>query len=210
MSATTLEESEPTLGTSPESREKTRRDFLYLATGATAAVGTGVAIWPLIDSMNPAADVLALSTVEVDLAPIEVGQRITVVWRGRPVFIVRRSAEQIARARADDNNPDLIDPQPDAARVQNPEWLILTGVCTHLGCIPGGQQPGDKRGDWGGWFCACHGSIYDIAGRVRRGPAPENLWLFPYKFLDGGSVQLGVADEKWVPFSTKRGGIFKA
>jgi len=192
-----------------ENHAETRRDFLYLATGAVAVTGAAAAVWPLIDSMNPSADVLALATVEVDLDPIAAGQRVTVIWRGQPVFIVHRTAEQIARARKDDNDPELIDPQPDAARVQNPEWLIVTGICTHLGCIPLGQKPNDPQGPWGGWFCPCHGSIYDIAGRVRRGPAPENLWLFPYKFLEGGSVLLGIADAKWAPFSGKRGGVFK-
>lgn len=193
-----------------EEHTETRRDFLYLATGAVATVGAAAAIWPLIDSMNPSAEVLALATVEVDLSPIPPGQRITVIWRSQPVFIVHRTAEQIARARKDDANPNLIDPQPDAARVQNPEWLIVTGICTHLGCIPLGQKETDPRGPWGGWFCPCHGSIYDVAGRVRRGPAPENLWLLPYKFVDDGIVRLGVADEKWVPFSGKKGGVFKA
>ncbi len=197
-------------GGAPDRAGGTRRDFLYLATGAVAATGAAAVAWPLIDSMNPSADVLALATVDVDLDPIPAGQRITVIWRGQPVFIVHRTPEQIARARKDDDDPGLIDPQPDAARVQNPEWLIVTGICTHLGCIPLGQKANDPRGPWGGWFCPCHGSIYDIAGRVRRGPAPENLWLFPYRFQDDGTVQLGVADEKWAPFSGKRGGVFRA
>jgi len=207
---TALDSSNGTEPTNTGEPSETRRDFLYLATGAVAIVGAGAAVWPLIDSMNPSADVLALATVEVDLSPIVVGQRITATWRGQPIFIVHRSAEQIALAKKDDGNPELIDPQPDSARVQNPEWLILTGICTHLGCIPLGQKSNDPRGPWEGWYCPCHGSIYDIAGRVRRGPAPENLWLFPYKFLGGGKVIFGVADAKWVPFGGKRGGIFKA
>ena len=170
--------------------EGTRRDFLYLATGATAAVGTGAMVWPLIDNMNPAADVLALSTTEIDLEGIEVGQRITVTWRGRPVFIVRRTPEQIEQARADDQ-ADLIDPEPDSARVIEPEWLIVVGVCTHLGCIPLGQKEGDPVGRYGGWFCPCHGSLYDISGRVRRGPAPENLVVPDYAFLDASRVRIG-------------------
>ncbi len=193
-----------------EDHTKTRRDFLVLVTGAVAAAAGAAAVWPLVDSMNPAADVLALSTLKVDLSPIVPGQRITVLWRGQPVFVVHRTPEQIARARKDDNNPNLIDPQPDSARVQKPEWLIVTGICTHLGCIPLGQKASDPHGPWGGWYCPCHGSIYDIAGRVRRSPAPENLWLLPYKFLKNGIVQLGEADAKWVPFSGKRGGVFKA
>ena len=170
--------------------EGTRRDFLYLATGATAAVGTGAMVWPLIDNMNPAADVLALSTTEIDLEGIEVGQRITVTWRGRPVFIVRRTPEQIEQARADDQ-ADLIDPEPDSARVIEPEWLIVVGVCTHLGCIPLSQKEGDPVGRYGGWFCPCHGSLYDISGRVRRGPAPENLIVPDYVFLDASRVRIG-------------------
>jgi ubiquinol-cytochrome c reductase iron-sulfur subunit len=170
--------------------EGTRRDFLYLATGTTAAVGTGALIWPLIDNMNPAADVLALSAVEVDLDGIEPGQRITVKWRGRPVFIVHRTEQQIEQARVDDQ-ADLIDPQPDSARVIEPEWLIVVGVCTHLGCIPLGQKEGDPVGRYGGWFCPCHGSLYDISGRVRRGPAPKNLVVPEYAFLDTNRVQIG-------------------
>lgn len=169
----------------------TRRDFLYLSAGAMAAVGTVAAIWPLIDSMNPAADARAVSVVEVDLDPVVLGQRITVVWQGKPIFIVHRTLAQIAAAKADDNNPDLIDPAADAARVKRAEWLIVIGICTHLGCIPKGQKSGDPVGPWGGWFCVCHGSIYDMAGRVRRGPAPENLYLPPYDFLKNGVVRIG-------------------
>ena len=192
--------------------EPTRRDFLYVMTGTVAAAGVAAAVWPFIDSMNPAADVLALSTVEVDLKPIAPGQRITVKWRGRPVFIVHRTAKLIALATKDDDNPNLIDPQPDSARVQNPEWLIVIGVCTHLGCIPLGQKKNDPRGPWGGWYCPCHGSEYDIAGRVRKGPAPENLWLLPYEFVEDERVVLGLVDpkSKWAPFSGKSGGVYKA
>ncbi|MEC5292575.1 ubiquinol-cytochrome c reductase iron-sulfur subunit [Aurantimonas sp. C2-6-R+9] len=169
----------------------TRRDFLYIATGAMAAVGTAVALWPFIDSMNPAADVLALSSVDIDLSSVEIGQRITAMWRSRPVFIARRTPEEIARARADDNDPGLIDPATDASRVIQEEWLIVVGVCTHLGCIPLGQDPAAPHGDWGGWFCPCHGSVYDTAGRVRRSPAPRNLDVPPYEFLDNGAVRIG-------------------
>ena len=112
-------------------------------------------------------------------------------WRGRPVFIDRRTPERIARARADDANPDLIDPATDAERAQRAEWLIVIGVCTHLGCIPQGQKPGEPTGEWGGWFCSCHGSVYDSAGRIRRGPAPRNLDLPPYRFLDDTLVRIG-------------------
>jgi len=170
---------------------ETRRDFLYLATGAVGAAGVAAAVWPLIDSMNPAADVLALSSTEVDIAPIAVGQRITAVWQGRPIFIAHRTADEIARSRADNTSPGLIDPATDAERAQRAEWLVVIGVCTHLGCIPLGQKPTDPRGPYGGWFCPCHGSIYDIAGRVRRGPAPKNLYLPPYTYLDGERVKIG-------------------
>ena len=171
--------------------EASRRDFLYIPTAVAATTGGVLAVWPLIDNMNPSADVRSLSTTEVDLAPIELGQRVTVKWHGSPVFIVRRTAEQIARAKADDNNVNLIDPATDASRVKREEWLIVIGVCTHLGCIPLGQKDGDPRGKWGGWFCPCHGSVYDIAGRVRRGPAPKNLYLPPYKFKKKGRVMIG-------------------
>lgn len=172
-------------------RTQTRRDFLYVAAGAMGAVGTAAALWPLIDSMNPSADVLALSSTEVDLAPIELGQRITVKWRGQPVFIVHRTEQSIARGRADDHNPELIDPATDAQRVERPEWLIVVGVCTHLGCIPLGQRPGDPHGQYDGWFCPCHGSVYDLSGRVRRGPAPKNLGIPPYRFVENGKVRIG-------------------
>ncbi len=175
----------------PDEPGPTRRDFLYIVTGAVAAVGTAAAAWPFIDSMNPAADVLAMSTTEVDLTPMVVGQRLTAVWQGKPIFIVRRTAEEIARAKADDNNPNLIDPATDAERTQREGWLVVIGICTHLGCVPKGQSQGDPVGKWGGWFCVCHGSVYDTAGRVRRGPAPRNLDLPPYEFLDNGSVRLG-------------------
>ena len=174
-----------------DSLEIKRRDFLYVTAGAMATVGTAAALWPFIDSMNPSADVLALSSTELDLAPIQTGQRITVVWRGQPVFIVRRTADEIARARADDGNPDLIDPMADAARVQRPEWLIVVGVCTHLGCVPLGQKSSDPHGKYGGWFCPCHGSVYDTSGRVRWGPAPRNLDVPPYTFLDDLRVRIG-------------------
>lgn len=169
----------------------TRRDFLSLASGTLSVAGTGLAIWPLIDSMNPAADTLALATIELDLAPIAFGQRITVKWRGRPVFIVHRTDQQIALARRDDGNPELIDPAMDNERVKRSEWLIVIGVCTHLGCVPLGQKPTAPRGTYKGWFCPCHGSIYDISGRVRRGPAPQNLYLPPYQFLSETKVRIG-------------------
>lgn len=173
-------------GGQPESR----RDFLYLTTGLFAGVGTALALWPFIHSMNPSADVLALSTTEVDLSPIEVGQSITVIWQQKPVFVRRRTAEEIKIA---EQTPvaDLPDPQTDAERVIKPEWLIVVGVCTHLGCIPLGQRPTEPRGDWNGWFCPCHGSHYDTSGRIRKGPAPENLLVPKYEFLDDTLIKIG-------------------
>lgn len=176
--------------TSPPPDGESRRDFLLLATATAATVGAGLAGWPLIDSMNPAADVRALSSVELDLAPIEVGQRVTVVWRGQPVFVCRRTPAEIARAKADDT-AELIDPALDADRVQREEWLVVVGVCTHLGCIPLGQNSNRPRGRYGGWFCPCHGSVYDTSGRVRRGPAPKNLYLPDYAFVEDALVRIG-------------------
>jgi ubiquinol-cytochrome c reductase iron-sulfur subunit len=154
----------------------TRRDFLLLTAGAIGAVGVAATIWPFVDTLNPARDTLALSTTEVDLAPIQVGQRLTVAWRGAPVFIAHRTSEEI-KAAEDVDISQLRDPQKDSDRVQKPEWLIVVGVCTHLGCIPLGQKAGDDRGPYGGWFCPCHGSVYDTSARIRQGPAPLNLWL---------------------------------
>jgi ubiquinol-cytochrome c reductase iron-sulfur subunit len=178
------------LATHPGEEAETRRDFLYLTAGAMAAVGTAAAVWPLIDSMNPAADVRALVSVEVDLEPLEVGQRITVKWRGEPIFISRRTAAEIERARVDDA-AELPDPEPDSARAQRAEWLIVIGVCTHLGCIPKGQGPASPRGEWDGWFCPCHGSHYDTSGRIRKGPAPRNLVVPVYAFLDDLTLGIG-------------------
>lgn len=179
-----------TAGDAHQGGGTTRRDFLYISTAAVAAVGTSLAVWPLIHSMNPAADVSALATVEVDLVPIELGQRITVKWRGQPVFIDHRTEEQVAAARRDDKTY-LPDPQADSARAIRPEWLVVIGICTHLGCVPLGQRGGDPRGEWGGWFCPCHGSHYDTSGRVRRGPAPRNLVVPPYSFLTDTRVRIG-------------------
>jgi ubiquinol-cytochrome c reductase iron-sulfur subunit len=170
--------------------EGSRRDFLYLTAGAFGAVGAAISLWPFIQSMNPAADTLALSTTEVDLAPIAEGQRVTISWRGSPVFIDHRSKTQIDAARNVALN-ELPDPQPDAARVQKPEWLILVGVCTHLGCVPLGQKASDPVGEFGGWFCPCHGSQYDTSGRIRRGPAPANLKVPPYTFLTDTTIRIG-------------------
>ncbi len=168
----------------------TRRDFLYVAAAGAGAVGAALTVWPLIDSMNPSADVLALASTEVDLTSIEEGQSITVTWRGKPLFVRRRTADEIAAALADDG-ADLPDPEADAERVQRPEWLILVGICTHLGCVPLGQRPRDPRGEWGGWFCPCHGSHYDTSGRIRKGTAPRNLEVPEYVFLDDSTIRVG-------------------
>ncbi len=169
---------------------RSRRDFLELVAWSTFGVGTLAAIWPLIDSLNPSAAVLAVATTEVDLEPIEVGQRVTIMWRGKPVFIDRRTEEEIQMARSVPLE-ELRDPEPDEARVQNPEWLIVIGICTHLGCVPLGNRPGEPRGQWAGWFCPCHGSHYDTAGRIRKGPAPRNLDLPPYRFVSDTQVLIG-------------------
>jgi ubiquinol-cytochrome c reductase iron-sulfur subunit len=169
---------------------ETRRDFLLLATVAAAGFGVAAVAWPFIDQMNPAADTLALGSIKVDISKIAVGQRITVKWRGSPVFIDHRTPEQIKEAE-DVKLSDLKDPQPDKDRVQKPQWLVMVGVCTHLGCIPKGQKPGDRKGEFGGWFCPCHGSHYDTSGRIRKGPAPKNLPVPPYKFLSDTQIQIG-------------------
>lgn len=155
-----------------------------------AAVGAALAAWPFIHSMNPAQDTLALASTGVDLGPIQEGQRITVVWRGKPVFIDHRTQKDIEAAEAVPVD-QLVDPQPDSARVQKPQWLVVVGVCTHLGCIPLGQKSSDPRGDFGGWFCPCHGSHYDTSGRIRRGPAPTNLLVPPYQFVDDQTIRIG-------------------
>ncbi len=167
------------------SEDVTRRNFLYVASGAVGAVGVVSAAWPLVDQMNPSADVLALASVEVDLSTIPEGQTVKILWRGKPIFIRHRTADEIERAVADDT-ADLKDPQDDEARAEKPEWLIMVGVCTHLGCVPL-----DQRGDFGGWFCPCHGSHYDISGRIRKGPAPKNLEVPQYAFLDDTTVKIG-------------------
>lgn len=170
--------------------EPSRRDFLILTSSAIGAVGAGGFVWSLVDSMNPSADVLALATIDVNLAPIKEGQAITTKWRGKPIFIKHRTQKEIAEAKATQMDA-LIDPQEDAVRVQKPEWLVLVGICTHLGCVPAGQKPTDNKGAFGGWFCPCHGSEYDTSGRVRKGPAPKNLEVPPYKFVSDTVIRIG-------------------
>lgn len=167
---------------------ETRRDFIVLAASAMGAVGAGVVAWPLINSLNPSADVLALASTEVDLTPIAEGQEIKVKWRGKPVFIRHRTKADIAAAEAVDIST-LRDPQADKDRVKagKAQWLVQIGVCTHLGCVPLGNGSGDFKG----WFCPCHGSHYDTAGRIRKGPAPHNLVIPPYEFLTDTTVKIG-------------------
>ena len=168
----------------------TRRDFINLLVNTTAVFGAAAVAWPLISSLNPSQDVLALSSTEVDISQIEVGQAITVKWRGKPVFIRHRTPEEIKTAEDTDINA-LRDPQTDEQRVEKPEWLIVVGVCTHLGCVPQGQKPSEPRGQYGGWFCPCHGSEYDTSGRIRRGPAPLNLEVPTYTFESDTLVKVG-------------------
>lgn len=176
--------------------DPTRRDFLMVASGALGAVGAVAVAWPFINNLNPAADTLALSTVEVNVAPVQVGQAITVKWRGKPLFIRHRTPEEI-KAAEEVPLSELRDPQTDNSRVTDtakkvrPEWLIMIGVCTHLGCVPLGNKPGDPKGEYGGWFCPCHGSMYDTSGRIRKGPAPLNLAIPGYLFTSDTLVRVG-------------------
>ena len=167
------------------SEDSSRRDFIHITAGVTVATALGGAAWPLIDQMNPSADVLALATIEVDLEPLEPGQSISVLWRGKPLFIRRRTEEEILSAKSVDVSL-LKDPETDDERVKNENYLVMVGVCTHLGCVPLGQQ-----GEYGGWFCPCHGSHYDTSGRIRKGPAPTNLEVPPYEFLDNNIIKIG-------------------
>lgn len=170
-----------------EDKKLTRRDFVTLTASAVAAVGAACAALPLVDSLNPAADVLALSSIEVDLSGIQPGQTITTKWRGRPVFIKNRTQEEIIQARAVSLSA-LPDPQCDEDRVKpgKDQWLVTIGICTHLGCVPLANQ-----GDYNGWFCPCHGSHYDTSGRIRKGPAPLNLDIPAYEFISDTKIRIG-------------------
>lgn len=182
-----------------EDHEGTRRDFLYYATAGTGAVAAGAAVWPLVNQMNPSADVTALSSIRVDIGDIEVGTQLTVKWLGKPVFVRRRTEGEIEAARAVDistltdtmgqNRADMALDASDENRSLDEagEWLVMIGVCTHLGCVP----IGNASGDFGGWFCPCHGSHYDTSGRIRKGPAPENLWVPVVEFVDDTTIKLG-------------------
>ena len=177
--------------------EPTRRDFIYIATGAAGAVGLAFAAWPLIDQMNPTGAVLAMSSIEIDLSPIKPGQQVVFTWRSHPLFVRRRTPKEISDARAvpvsalidplarNANLPENA-PATDQNRETRSEWMILIGVCTHLGCTPTAFE-----GNFGGWLCHCHGSQYDVAGRVRRGPAPQNLAVPPYAFMTDTRVKVG-------------------
>jgi ubiquinol-cytochrome c reductase iron-sulfur subunit len=177
--------------------EPTRRDFIYIATGTVAALGVGLAAWPFIDQMNPSSAVLALSSAEFEIGAIQEGQQTVFTWRSKPVFVRRRTKKEIAEAEAVSMNdlPDKLArnlnlpedaPATDKNRIEKPEWLIVIGICTHLGCIPLSNQ-----GDFGGYLCPCHGSQYDTAGRIRKGPAPENLPVPPYAFIGPTKIKIG-------------------
>jgi ubiquinol-cytochrome c reductase iron-sulfur subunit len=179
--------------------ELTRRDFLYIATGAVGVVGAVLVTWPLIDQMNPDQAALALATIEVDVSSIAVGQSLTVKWRGKPVFIRNRTEKEIEEAKAvplselkdpvarnDNLSPSATAADENRAAAGKENWLVQLGVCTHLGCVPLGQQ-----GAYGGWFCPCHGSQYDTAGRIRQGPAPENLLIPKYEFTSDTTILIG-------------------
>jgi len=177
--------------------EPTRRDFIYIATGTVAAIGAAFAAWPFIDQMNPSSSVLALSSVDIDISAIQEGQQAVFMWRSKPVFVRRRTKKEIEEAAnvALSDLPDKLArnlnlpedaPATDKNRVEKPEWLVIIGICTHLGCIPL-----DKLGDWGGYLCPCHGSQYDTAGRIRKGPAPENMAVPPYAFTGPTKIKIG-------------------
>ena len=168
-----------------DQKKTKRRDFIFTASYALGAIGVGAAVWPLIDQMNPDASVKALSSTEVDVSEVSPGQSITVLWRGKPVFIKRRTEEEISKAR-DVDLKELKDPEKDEDRAKNPEWLVMLGVCTHLGCVPLGD-----KGEYGGWFCPCHGSHYDTSGRIRKGPAPTNMKVPKYEFVDSNTIKIG-------------------
>ncbi|MDX2264056.1 MAG: ubiquinol-cytochrome c reductase iron-sulfur subunit [Hyphomicrobiales bacterium] len=181
----------------------TRRDFIHIAAAAFGAVGGAAALWPLLDQMNPDASALSLASIEFDLSPVAPGQAVTVMWRGKPVFVRHRTPEEIEQAKSvpidalKDPTAQVIgggsEPATDENRTKpgKEQWLVMVGVCTHLGCIPKGQNAGDNRGEYGGWFCPCHGSHYDTSGRVRKGPAPTNLPIPPYSFESDTKIKIG-------------------
>ena len=166
-------------------KKNNRRDFLFTASYTIGAVGIGATIWPFIDQMNPDRSVKALATTEVDISQIEPGKSVTVLWRGKPVFIKRRTQSEISEAQSVDLN-ELKHPEKDEDRVKKSEWLIMLGICTHLGCVPLSD-----KGEYNGWFCPCHGSHYDTSGRIRKGPAPVNMEIPKYEFVDNNKIKIG-------------------
>ena len=164
--------------------KSTRRDFLTTVTATVGAVGVGAGVLPIITHMNPDSSVKALASIEVDISKVKEGQEMTVLWRGKPVFIKRRTKEEISKAQQV-NMKDLIDPEEDKKRVKKEEWLVVVGVCTHLGCVPI-----VGTGDFNGWFCPCHGSHYDTSGRIRKGPAPTNLEVPQYDFVGSDKIKI--------------------
>jgi len=166
-------------------KKNNRRDFLFTASYTIGAVGIGATIWPFIDQMNPDSSVKALATTEVNISQIEPGKSITVLWRGKPVFIKRRTQSEISEAQSVDLN-ELKHPEKDEDRVKKSEWLVMLGICTHLGCVPL-----SNKGEYNGWFCPCHGSHYDTSGRIRKGPAPVNMEIPKYEFVDSNTIKIG-------------------
>ena len=168
-----------------KTNKKSRRSFIHQTSGALGAIAVVSAGWPLVNQMNPSKDVEALSKVEVDLTNLDEGRSTTVMWRGKPLFIKHRTKKEIKEAN-EVNIDDLPDPQTDKDRVKNPKYLVLVGVCTHLGCVPASD-----KGEYNGWFCPCHGSHYDTSGRIRKGPAPTNLEIPPYEFTNENTIIVG-------------------
>jgi ubiquinol-cytochrome c reductase iron-sulfur subunit len=173
-------------GNATDLEQPKRRDFLFIATGAMGAVGAGFLAVPFVKTLGPSAQTRAAGVTDIDLGPITSGQIVRVMHRGRPIFVRYRTEKEIAEARAVPLT-DLLDPQRDQDRVKpgQEKWLIISGSCTHLGCVPI-----DNRGDFGGWFCPCHGSQFDVSGRVRRGPAPTNLPVPKYEFVSDTKVRV--------------------
>jgi ubiquinol-cytochrome c reductase iron-sulfur subunit len=163
----------------------TRRDFIYTLTASLGVLGAGASVWPIVSQMNPDSSVKAMSTVEVDISKVDKGKEITVMWRGKPVFIKRRTEDEITKAR-NISLGELPHPETDKKRVLKDEWLVVVGICTHLGCVPI-----NGKGEYGGWFCPCHGSHYDTSGRIRKGPAPTNLEVPKYKFVGNDKIIIG-------------------
>ena len=163
----------------------TRRDFIYTLTASLGVLGAGASVWPIVSQMNPDSSVKAMSTVEVDISKVDKGKEITVMWRGKPVFIKRRTEDEITKAR-NISLGELPHPETDKERVLKDEWLVVVGICTHLGCVPI-----NGKGEYGGWFCPCHGSHYDTSGRIRKGPAPTNLEVPKYKFVGNDKIIIG-------------------